>query len=61
VARSYLQQGLGQLQENQRSALSVGLSPTDKRSGVFLGQRYVTASTNGRAESTNQAPVFEDV
>lgn len=61
VPREYQQRGVAQLQENTRSALSVGLSPSDPRSGVFRGERYLTAPQNGRSESTSQAaPVFEE-
>lgn len=60
VPRDYRQAGVAQLQENTRSALSVGLSPSDERSGVYLGRRYVTTPDNGRSASTSQAsPVFE--
>lgn len=61
VPRSYRQRGVQQLQNNTRSALSVGLSPSDPRSGVFLGRRYVMTATNGRSMSTSQdQPVIEE-
>ena len=60
VPRSYQQAGVMQLAENARSAVSVGLSPSDPRSGVFRGERYLMSSQNGRSASTSQtSPVFE--
>ena len=60
VPRSYQQAGVMQLAENARSAVSVGLSPSDPRSGVFRGERYLMSSQNGRSESTSEtSPVFE--
>src|SRR5580704_453874 len=61
VPRSYRQAGVTQLAENAKSAVSVGLSPDDPRTGVFLGSRYVTSSNVGRAASTAEAqPVFDE-
>ncbi|MBV9451122.1 MAG: hypothetical protein JOZ48_18345 [Acidobacteriaceae bacterium] len=57
----YVQQGVGQLTENQHSALSLGLSPADERTGIFAGQRWLMASSNARSAGTNQAaPILAD-
>lgn len=50
-----MQSGVAQTQQNQRSALSLGISPSSERTGVFAGQRWLMTSTNGRSASTSQA------
>lgn len=62
IARHFVEQGVAQLQQNARSALSVGLSPSDPRSGIFRGERYVMTSPNGRSDATvRAAPVFDEL
>lgn len=55
LPRHYSQAGVAQIGQNARSALSLGLSPGDARSGVFAGQRYVLTSSNGRSASTRES------
>jgi hypothetical protein len=61
LARSYRQAGVMQLTENAKSAVSLGLSPSDPRSGVFQGRRYLMTASNGRSQSTSEAaPVLQE-
>jgi hypothetical protein len=56
----YENRGVLAMEENVPSALSAGLSPSDSRTSVFRGQRYVMTPANGRSASTSQtSPVFE--
>lgn len=60
MPKAYRQAGVAQLQENVPSAVSAGLSPSDARTQVFRGQRFVMTSPNGKSTSTSEAaPVFE--
>jgi hypothetical protein len=61
IPKNYVQSGVTQLQENAHSALSMGISPDDARTGLIQGRRWLMTASNGRSASTSMAaPVFEE-